>query len=132
MTFTGPRTSEMKRRNGSDSHKRDRVHAVGAGVEVGVRVPHRFGNELPLSHRAGSGDQGTEEDVDPGVDHEPVVVLRRGPTHRPEPLGVPVWFTKAASRVVAVLEVAAGRPGAAERSHQLGRAPSRTRPRRRP
>ena len=47
----------------------DRVHAVDAGLEVGIRAPQRFGNELLLGPGAGTGEEGTEEDVHPGVDH---------------------------------------------------------------
>ena len=35
----------------------DRVHAVGAGLEVGVRAPQRFGNELLLGPGAGAGEE---------------------------------------------------------------------------
>ena len=109
----------------------DRVHAVDAGLEVGIRAPQRLGNKLLLGPGAGTGEQGTEEDVDPGVDHELVAVLRRRLAHRPEPLRVPRGIAEAAGGVVGVLEVAAGGPGVPQRSHQLGRRPSRTRPRRR-
>jgi len=44
----------------------DRVHAVGAGLEVGVRAPEGLGEELLLGPRAGAGEEGTEEDVTPG------------------------------------------------------------------
>ena len=64
--------------------------------------------------------QRTEEDVDPGVDHERIAVIRSSPANRPEPLGVPVGIAKAAGGVVGVLEVAAGGPCAPQRSHQLG------------
>jgi len=98
----------------------DREHAVDAGLEVGIRAPQRFGNELLLGPGAGTGEEGTEEDVHPGVDHEPVAVVRRGLANRPEPLRVPVGIAEAAGGVVGVLEIAAGGPGALQRSDELG------------
>jgi DNA-binding CsgD family transcriptional regulator len=98
----------------------DRVHAVDAGLEVGIRPSQRFGNELLLGPGAGTGEHGTEEDVHPGVDHERVAVRRRGLANRAEPLRVPVRIAEAADGVVAVLEIAAGGPGAPQRSDQLG------------
>ena len=37
----------------------NRVHAVDAGLEVGIRTPQRFGDQLPLSPGAGTGEKGT-------------------------------------------------------------------------
>jgi hypothetical protein len=63
--------------------------------------------------------KGTEEHVDPGVDHEPVAILRRGPANCPEPLRLPVGISEAASDVVRVLQVGAGCAQTPQRSHQL-------------
>ena len=111
MTFTGPRTSDMKRAQRVRLPQADRVDAVGAGLEVRVRALQRLGDELRLRPGAGTGEEGTEEDVDAGVDHERVVVLRRGLADRPEPLRVPVGIAEVAGGVVGVLEVAAGGAG---------------------
>src|ERR671937_561623 len=37
----------------------DRVHAIDAGLEVGVGAPHRVRNELLLSSGARTGEEGT-------------------------------------------------------------------------
>jgi hypothetical protein len=99
----------------------NRVYAVGAGLEVGIRAPQRFGNELALGPGARAGEEGTEEDVDPGVDNEPVALRRRGLAGRREPFRVPVGIAETAGGVVGVLDVAPGRPRASQRSHQLSR-----------
>ena len=96
----------------------DRVDAVRAGLEVGIRALQRLRDQPGLDLGIRAGEHGTEEDVDPRVDDERVVVVRRGLAHRPEPLGLPVGVMEGA--VVAVLEVAAGGPGAPQRRHQLG------------
>ena len=82
-TFTGPRTSGMKLLQRVRLPQRDRVHAVDAGLEVGGRAPQRFGDELLLGSGAGAGEHRTEEDVDAGVDHKRVAVVRRGLANRP-------------------------------------------------
>jgi hypothetical protein len=73
-TFTGPSTSDMKAQR-TGLTQADRVHTVRAGLEVGIRTLQRFGDELPLGLETSAGEHGTEEDVDPGVDHEWVAVL---------------------------------------------------------
>jgi hypothetical protein len=78
----------------------DREDAVYADVEVGIRAPHRFGNELFLRAGLGPGEERAEEDVDPGVDYERVVVLRRGLANRSKPLRMPVGIAEAAGGVV--------------------------------
>ena len=107
----------------------DRVHAVGAGLEVGVRASQCLGNERLLGPGAGPGEHGAEEDVDPRVDQEWVAVLRRGLAHGPEALGLPVGIAQAA----------AGRcprgcsrpPRRCAAQPPARRDPSRSRPRRR-
>jgi DNA-binding NarL/FixJ family response regulator len=43
MTFTRPRASEMKRPQSIRLPQGDRVHAVDACIEVGIRAPQSFG-----------------------------------------------------------------------------------------
>ena len=81
-TFTGPPDLRDEAAQRVRLPERDRVHAVDAGLEVGIRAPQRFGNELLLGPGAGAGEEGTEEDVHPGVDHERVAVRRRGLANR--------------------------------------------------
>ena len=122
----------MKRRSASGSQSTTGIHAVGAGLEVGVRAPHRLWDELLLGPGSGAGEERAEEDVDPRVDHEPVAVSRRGLPNRHQPLRLPVGIAEAAGGVVGVLEIAAGGSGAPQRSRPARRAASRSRPRRRP
>ena len=110
----------------------DRVHAVDAGLEVGMRAPQRFGNELLLGPGAGAGEEGTEEDVDPGVDHERVAV-------RPTRPGEPPRATPRAGRGRGGCRRrgrcprgCSRRPRRSAAQRPARPAPSRSRPRRRP
>ena len=68
----------------------DRVDAIDARLDVGVRAPQRVGNESSLRAGVGTGEIRSEEGVDPGVDDERVVVVGCGLADRPKPLRVPV------------------------------------------
>ena len=98
----------------------DREYAVGAGLYVGVRPPQRFAYQFGLSLPLGSGSDSGEENVDPGVDHESIPLVRRRPANRAQPVGLFDRVAQLAGGVVGVLEVAAGRPRLLQPGHEIG------------
>jgi hypothetical protein len=72
----------MKRRSASISHR-----VIGYTQSTPPRGRHSRAAALqeraPPGSAAGAGEERTEEDVDPGVDHQRVPVLRRGLANPP-------------------------------------------------